>query len=592
MWGSKLLTLRASVITLVIFTLATGCGKNLESAVATVGGEIITVDDLRQEMVRQYRTEKEAARKSLEQREKALENLIERRLKVAGARAEGYFDTPEVKEREATLLTETIINRLYEVKILEAVVSDQVLRDTYDRQATEVQASHILFKWVTDSASVRQRALEVQREIRNGLPFADAAARYTEEPGGQERKGDLGWFSWGRMVPEFQEACWALQENEISAPLETRYGIHLIHLTGRRTVESRPTFEEQKESLKEMARNNMREQIMAAGNTYLEDMKRDLGYKLEEARVPQLLADIQANMQPELKLQEIFQSLAEGAWKDQVIASWKGGQMDMAGLAKSMERNFRPASSITTPRDVEDMVNNASIHPMLTARAKAEGLDKDKDVLKNVQQQLENNVVMTYERERIKGKVEVGEDQIAAWFAANPNDYMHPQMVRVQEVYVADRDLAQKLAERARKGENFGKLAKQYTERPDRKGTDGTLEPFQAGRYGKMGEAAFAMAVGDVSDPLPIGRNWSVIKLLEVIPPKPKALDEARTSIRMKLEREARANRHDAWRQEIEQKVPVVLYKEKLTTLFADVKDMGEQGDRATREAEATPDER
>ncbi|MFA7331798.1 MAG: peptidylprolyl isomerase [Candidatus Delongbacteria bacterium] len=577
MRGTKLMTVRATLLTLIIFTLATGCGKNLESAVATVGDETITLQDLRDEMVRQFRTEREAARKPLEVREKALESLVERRLKVAGARADGYFDKPEIKEREESLLSEAMINRLFEIEILDKVITESVLKETYDKQGTEVQAAHILLRWTPDSAAVRQRAQEIAQEIKGGLAFDQAAEKYTEEPNGKERKGDLGWFSWGRMVTSFQDACWALKEGEVSAPVETNFGVHLIHLTGRRQVENRPPFEEQKETLKEMCRNAMGEQVMASGNAYLDALKADLKYTRDEAKAQRLLTDIQANMQPERKLQEILTSLADGAWKGQELATWKGGALDLPALAKGLERNFRPASSLTTAKDVLDMIDNAAIVPMLTLRAKDKNLDADKDVKKNVKQQIENMVVMTYEREKIKGTINITEEQIAAWFTGHPEDYMHPQKVVVQEILVADKQLADDLAARAKKGENFGKLAKQYTERPDRKGTDGTLEPFQAGRYGKMGEAAFSMKPGDISDPLPIGRNWSVIKIVEIQAPTAKTLDEARTSIRMKLEREERTTRHDQWRAEIEKKVKVVLYKEKLTQLFADIETEGDQ---------------
>jgi foldase protein PrsA len=582
MKGTRTMTLRASLLTLILFTLATGCGNNLESAVAKVGDETITLQDLRDEMVRQFRTEQEAARKPLEMREKALESLVERRLKVAAARADGYFDKPDVQERERNMLQEAIINKLYEVEILDQVVTEAVLRETYDKQGTEIQASHILIRWTPDSSAVRQQVEQIAREIQNGLPFDQAAAQYTEEPGGKERSGELGWFSWGRMVPAFQEAAWALKENEVSKPVETNFGVHLIHLTGRRQVENRPPFEEQEEQLKEVCRNAMGEQIMKAGNEYLDAMKAELKFAVDEPAAARLLTDIQANMQPERKLQEILTSLAEGAWKGQALATWKGGEMDLPGLAKSLDRNFRPASSLTTAKDIVDLVNNASLFPMLAQRAEDKDLHKDKDVLKGVRQQVENMVVMTYEREKIKGVINVTDEQIAAWFTAHPEDYMHPQKVVVQEVLVADKALAEQISARAKKGESFGSLAKQYTERPDRKGTDGTLEPFQAGRYGKMGEAAFSMKPGEISDPLPIGRNWSVIKVLEIQPPTAKTLDESRTTIRMKLEREEREKRKEQWRADIEKKIKVVLYKEKLTKLFADIDVEGDQQADAT----------
>lgn len=577
MRGRVLMTVRACLLACVVVILATGCKKNLDIAVATVGDETITLQDLRDEMVRQFRTEREAARRPLEVREKALESLVERRLKVAGARADGYFDKPEIKEREANLLQEAIINRLYEIEILDQVITESVLKDAYERQGTEVQASHILLNWKPDSAAVRKEAQRIAEEIKGGLPFDQAAEKYTEEPSGKARKGELGWFSWGRMVPAFQDVCWALKEGEVSAPVETAFGVHLIHLTGRRQVEDRPSFEEQKETVKEICRNAMGEQIMKAGNEYLEKLKADLEYTVDETQAAKLLTDIQANMQPERKLQEILSSLAEGAWKGQSVATWKDGKQDLPGLAKSLDRNFRSAATLTTTKDVVDLINNASLFPMLAARGKDKGLDDDADVKKNVKLQIENAVVMAYEREKIKGVITISEEQIAAWFTGHPEDYMHPQKVVVQEILVADKALAEELAARAKKGENFGKLAKQYTERPDHQGTDGTLEPFQAGRYGKMGEAAFSMKPGEISDPLPIGRNWSVIKVVEIQAPTPKTLDEARTSIRMKLEREERTRRQEQWRAEIEKKIKVVVYKDKLTQLFADIDLEGDQ---------------
>jgi peptidyl-prolyl cis-trans isomerase C len=86
-----------------------------------------------------------------------------------------------------------------------------------------------------------------------------------------------------------------------------------------------------------------------------------------------------------------------------------------------------------------------------------------------------------------------------------------------------------------------------------------------------MGEAAFNLEVGKISDPVPVGRNWSVVKLNEKIAPAPKSFEESKTSIRIKMEREERTRRQEAWRKEIETKVPVKIFKEKLSTLFADV---------------------
>jgi parvulin-like peptidyl-prolyl isomerase len=557
-------------LALGVIVLMTGCSKDDPNVLASVGEKTITMQDLREEMIRVYRSESSAARKSLEQREESLNTLVERKLKVEGARAEGYFDTPEVKEKRERYLADGMMNRLHKIEVLDKVATDEKLSELYDKQGLEVEASHILLRWTTDSSAVRRQAEEVAREVSRGMPFAQAAERYTEEPGGGERQGSLGWFTWGRMVPEFQDACWAMEVGEVSKPVETQFGVHLIHLTGRREVGSRPSFEEQRESLADSYLRMNSEEVSRLGLEYVTALKEELGFFMDSMACADLLTAIQAKIRPEHKLRDILAEDLRADWAGKALARWDGGSVTVVELAASTERNFMQASEITTRERVVDMVNFSALFPMIESRAREKGLDKDPEINRAADDQVEGGVLMDYERDRIKGKANISEEAIADWYNSHPDDYMHPKTVRVQEIYVKDKALADELAAKAKAGEDFGALAKKHTERPGKQGTDGTLEPFQSGRYGKMGEAAFAMNVGDVSEPLPIGRNWSVIKLVEQIPPKPKTLDESRTSIRMKLEREARKENTAVWRTEIEKVVPVKIHADRLNRLFAD----------------------
>ena len=201
--------LRIAVLAFMGTALLLGCGRQT-NIIAEVGSEKITVDEFRQELIRQHKTEKDAARQDLASRKKSLEDLVERRLKVAAARAEGFFDTEEILARRKAFVEEAINQELFQVEIMDQVITDELIKDIYERQGEELQASHILLKWAEDSTKVRQHAIKIKAEIENGLTFDEAAAKYTEEPGGKERKGELGWFSWGRMVDPFQQAAWGL----------------------------------------------------------------------------------------------------------------------------------------------------------------------------------------------------------------------------------------------------------------------------------------------------------------------------------------------------------------------------------------------
>ncbi len=90
---------------------------------------------------------------------------------------------------------------------------------------TEVRASHILVK-------TEEEAKELYNEIKNGEDFAKIAAAKSLCPSGQNG-GDLGFFGKGMMVKPFEDAAFALEVGEISQPVETQFGWHLIKLTGK-----------------------------------------------------------------------------------------------------------------------------------------------------------------------------------------------------------------------------------------------------------------------------------------------------------------------------------------------------------------------
>ncbi len=82
----------------------------------------------------------------------------------------------------------------------------------------------------TDSAlaAARAEAEAVLEKLRNGEKFEELARRYTDEPGGRERAGDLGWFRRGQMVEEFERVAFALPPGAISGIVETGFGLHII----------------------------------------------------------------------------------------------------------------------------------------------------------------------------------------------------------------------------------------------------------------------------------------------------------------------------------------------------------------------------
>jgi peptidyl-prolyl cis-trans isomerase C len=91
---------------------------------------------------------------------------------------------------------------------------------------TQVRASHLL-------VDTEEEALKLREEILAGKPFADVAAAVSKCPSGAQG-GDLGYFSRGMMVPEFDEASFTLEVGELSQPVQTQFGWHLLIVTDKK----------------------------------------------------------------------------------------------------------------------------------------------------------------------------------------------------------------------------------------------------------------------------------------------------------------------------------------------------------------------
>ena len=131
-------------------------------------------------------------------------------------------------------------SQLIQQKMIESIeVSDEEINEGIANKKKEVNARHILVK-------DKKTADEVLVKLKDGGDFAELAKEYSTEEVAQETGGDLGWFGPGKMVPEFEEAAFALKKGEISEPVKSSFGFHIIELVDTREAKLEQTDEELK----------------------------------------------------------------------------------------------------------------------------------------------------------------------------------------------------------------------------------------------------------------------------------------------------------------------------------------------------------
>lgn len=175
--------------------------------------------------------------------DKDVEDEIEQIKDQLGEQFEMWMMQEGIEDEDA-LARIMKISLLQEAAITEDIeISDEDIQNHYDRLKIEIEAQHIL---VEDE----ETAEEVKKKLDEGEDFAKLAEEYSTDEGTAENGGDVGYFSVGEMVPEFEDEAYSMDVDTISDPVQSDFGFHIIKVTDKRDAEDIESFDEMKETIK------------------------------------------------------------------------------------------------------------------------------------------------------------------------------------------------------------------------------------------------------------------------------------------------------------------------------------------------------
>jgi peptidyl-prolyl cis-trans isomerase C len=236
---------RAAAATAVLALLAGPALAQDDTVVATVNGNPITEADIalaESELEQQFQQLQPGQRRAA-----AMTAIIEIQLAAARAEEAGLADTEDFRRR-MELMRQRALHAVFIEQELAAQVTDEALRARYDEEIArldlgeEVRARHIIVE-------SEEEAADIIAQLDAGGDFEELAREHSQD-GAAAQGGDLGYFSRGQMVPEFEEVVFEMEvDSYTSEPVETQFGWHVIQLVDRREQEP-PAFESVEEQLR------------------------------------------------------------------------------------------------------------------------------------------------------------------------------------------------------------------------------------------------------------------------------------------------------------------------------------------------------
>ena len=425
-----------------------------------------------------------------------------------------------------------------------------------------IRASHILIPISgtapEDTLKAYKDAVSILDSIKHGVDFGKLAMDHSSDKYSAVKGGDLGFFSRGMMVKEFDEAAFGLKIGEVVGPIRTRFGYHIIKLTD---VKQSSTFEEQKEKIRQsylsggykidLAR--LESQLMAKYN-----------YQLDEGTLKFLYGRIDTTK----RFDEIsFDSVLTDSEKQKTLFSFDDSKASIDTVVGILSSGENPRTTMLNWQGLRSSVDDAAKQVLLTFYgAKVAHTYPEFDSLVNQYR----NGIMIYqiEQKNVWGKVSTSDSVLKPYYFDHVNKYYWPNRVDLGEIQVFGDSLANFVYDSLKHGGNFDSLAAKYTKRAGMAEKDGHWG-LLADSSNALAIAAMSMKEGEFSKPIKFERGYSIIKVNKFVPSAPKTFEEARAEVSADYQEAESKVIQNEWLTNLRAKFGVQIYDKEFHELLA-----------------------
>ncbi len=506
-----------SIALILSLTLAlAACGRR-NKTLATVGSSKITLGEFEDAYKLPMIPGDSVA--VLAGKQELIDRMTEQKLMVNEAVARGMNKDPKLTQDLEELKKNILLQELYKEEIVKrAQPSDSDVKKFHEKLGREVKASHILVK-------TEEEAKQVAKALKDGGDFTQLAASQSVDRNSAQRGGDLGWFGWGKMVEEFQSAAFSMKPGQISKPVKSAFGFHIIRLDSLRDVPLQP-FEEMKDRIKQqLAFTRPRE----LANKYITKLREGANIKIKDDIIKALAAKQipgQVPVLPQASPEELKKT----------VITYNGGSWTVQNLYDMVNRYMRGVVDLNQADRLKEQLEGLVVSDLLLARARSKGLEQNPKVKAQLDRTRDNMLAEAVYREEVAGKVMLNPDQVKKYYQDNKKEFFQPAKALVHIIAVPEKAQAQEIYDLLSKGADFSQLARERSVDPS-KASGGALRWVESNdaELPELSRMAFGMSLNQPSRPFAYRNNFAVIRVTEKTPAKQRSFEESQREIEYKL---------------------------------------------------------
>ena len=552
---AQALILWSAIALMVIFTL--GCSKEEGVTVAKIGDRRVTIDEI-DRIFQRVGARFPSAEEELKARRNLVDTLIDMNLLVIGAYEHNLDNHEEVlravEGEKGAFLRDALIQELI---VSKSIPSEAEIKDWYGRMGEEFKVSHI----VVDSLATAE---EILAKLKAGGVFEELALQYSRDPYVKRNQGDLGWLTWGTMFDNFQEAVYRMQSGEVSAPVKTEAGYHIIKLVDRRKLERRDSYAEMKEYINKLIMDRRQRQLF---QEYVAKLKKEYPITVEKPTCQFVLNKLEFlypetisgrprwrnNFDPEQL------DLAE---KDLVLGKYTGGQITIGDYLGNLPRvppEMRP--DFDKYDSLGEIIFQMELMDIMTLEAQKMGIEDSKKYKDTLRRFKELAMADVMRNDTIPYSVQVDEGEVQEYYDTHPEEFTTPLRFHVLEIQLSDEAKAKTYARTLRTEDEFARTASKETLRPGKQQVSGNLGIITREQYPELFDLAANLKQGRIAGPAAIGNKYSLIWVKERLQPMPEDFGMARRRIIDTLTKQKGDAAYAEWLKEMKKRIPVELYE-------------------------------